>query len=169
MRHPIERLLSAYRDRVAGLKVSYTFYLRLAKTLRLKRTDAILPSKKKGKGGRGRRVAVPSWPEFVSYILKTETQHDVSQSSILSSRLCWIISNNWQDLHWSLYTTHCSPCLANFTYIVHLEDREEEDLVLRLTGLADVVGGNQMKNPTKGGNTTAAMQVNTISSLSNTD
>ena len=30
--------------------------------------------------------------------------------------------------------------------------------MLRLTGLADVVGGNQMRNPTKGGNTTAVMQ-----------
>ena len=83
--------------------------------------------------------------------------------SLLSTRLWLIISSNWQDLHWSLYTEHCSPCLANFTYIVHLEERQEEDLVLRLTGLADVVGGNQMRNPTKGGNTTAVMQVNTVS------
>ena len=70
-----------------------------------------------------------------------------------------IITYLCQDLHWSLYTTHCSPCLANFTYIVHLENRQEEDLVLHLTGLEDVVGGNQMRNPTKGGNTTAVMQV----------
>ena len=70
--------MSAYRDRVAGLKVSYTFYLRLAKTLKLKRTDAKLPGKKRAEGKlSGRRVAVPTWPEFVSYILKTNTKHDV--------------------------------------------------------------------------------------------
>ena len=86
MRHPIERLLSAYRDRVAGLKISYTFYMKLAKTLKLKRTDATLPEKKKGAGkATVRRVAVPSWPEFVSYILKTNIKQDVGYNSSISS------------------------------------------------------------------------------------
>ena len=65
-----------------------------------------------------------------------------------------------QDQHWSLYTSHCSPCLANYTYILQQEDRREEELVLRLTGIADLVGGNHIVNPTRGGNTTAVLQVN---------
>ena len=88
MRHPIERLLSAYRDRVAGLKISYTFYLRLAKTLKLKRTDATLPSKKKVAGKvSGRRVAVPTWSEFVTYILRTNIKHDVGHPAALYQTL----------------------------------------------------------------------------------
>ena len=83
MRHPIERLLSAYRDRVAGLKVSYGFYSRLAKTLKLTRTDATL--KKKTVGGKvtGGRVAVPTWPEFVTFILKTNARQDVGHISLV--------------------------------------------------------------------------------------
>ena len=93
MRHPIERLLSAYRDRVAGLKISYTFYLKLAKALKLKRTDANLPSKKKVAGKvAARRVAVPTWPEFVTYILKTNIKHDVGD--LLLSSLHQTVADN---------------------------------------------------------------------------
>ena len=56
-----------------------------------------------------------------------------------------------QDPHWASYTKHCSPCVSNFTYIVHLENREEEDLVLAMTGLGEVVGGVRTMNPTTGG------------------
>ena len=78
MRHPIERLLSAYRDRVAGLKVSYGFYSRLAKALKLTRTDATLLKKNAAGKVTKRRVAVPTWPEFVTFILKTNARQDVS-------------------------------------------------------------------------------------------
>ena len=56
-----------------------------------------------------------------------------------------------QDPHWASYTKHCSPCVSNFTYIVHLETREEEDLVLAMSGLGEVVGGVRTMNPTTGG------------------
>ena len=86
MRHPIERLLSAYRDRIAGLKFSFTFYQKVAATLGLKRKDAWLPAAKKGKKRRSARkkVAVPTWPEFVSYILQTRPDSDVSSVCLKS-------------------------------------------------------------------------------------
>ena len=76
--------MSAYRDRVAGLKFSVTFYLKMAATLGIKRKDAWLPAVKKGKKGEetrksvGRNITVPTWSEFVSYILQTSTVADVS-------------------------------------------------------------------------------------------
>ena len=39
-----------------------------------------------------------------------------------------------------------------------MEDWQEENLVLKMTGLAEVVGGNHLKNPTSGGNSTAVLQ-----------
>jgi len=42
-----------------------------------------------------------SWPQFVAYLLKTNPKQD--------------------DPHWKSYTDQCSPCLLNFTYVVHLE------------------------------------------------
>ena len=93
MRHPIERLLSAYRDRVAGLKISYDFYARLAKALKLTRTDTILPGKKKGAAtGAGKRIAVPTWPEFVSFILQTDTRHNVGPLAPVTSLRLIIMS-----------------------------------------------------------------------------
>ena len=34
-----------------------------------------------------------------------------------------------QDPHWRGYSQQCAPCLANFTYIVHLEEPGEEGWV----------------------------------------
>ena len=90
VRHPIERLLSAYRDRIAGLKASYKQYTAMAWILHLKRKDAVIEvkyntkRKVKRKGFvtkeivHKRDVAVPSWPEFVNYILHTSYTNDVN-------------------------------------------------------------------------------------------
>ena len=53
-----------------------------------------------------------------------------------------------------MYTDHCSPCLSNFTYIVHLDNEGEEEAVLNMTGLRQVVDGSRVMNPTKGGSST---------------
>ena len=45
-----------------------------------------------------------------------------------------------KDAHWRSYTGHCSPCLANFTHLVHLEEEGEEHWLLRSTGLLTAVG-----------------------------
>jgi len=149
VRHPIERLVSAYRDKIAGLKASYKQYTNIARALHLRRNDAVIDVKLKTKTRKEgkinsketiekKSISVPSWPEFVEYLLRTSTEKD--------------------DPHWCLYTKHCSPCLSNFTYIVYLENKEEEDLVLRMTGLGNITGGVKTMNPTSGGKTTSVLQ-----------
>ena len=86
MRHPIERLVSAYRDRIAGLKASYAQYAAMARTLKLQRRDAVLEVRYKPRRGRKgakevvtrRPISVPTWPEFVKFILVLPTVKDVS-------------------------------------------------------------------------------------------
>ena len=86
VRHPIERILSAYRDRVAGLKASFEFYKKVAGALHLRRVDTSLEYSVRRKNKKGERylfnytkpVAVPTWPEFVRYLLKTKRSQDVS-------------------------------------------------------------------------------------------
>ena len=86
MRHPIERLVSAYRDRIAGLKASYAQYAAMARTLKLRRRDAGLEGRYKPRRGRKgakevvtrRPISVPTWPEFVKFILVLPTVKDVS-------------------------------------------------------------------------------------------
>ena len=57
-----------------------------------------------------------------------------------------------QDPHWRGYSQQCAPCLANFTYIVHLEQAGEEGWLLGRTGLKSLVGNvSRVMNPTSGG------------------
>ena len=57
-----------------------------------------------------------------------------------------------QDPHWRGYSQQCAPCLANFTYIIHLEQPGEEGWVLGRTGLKSLVGNvSRVMNPTTGG------------------
>ena len=57
-----------------------------------------------------------TWPQFVAYLLKTSPEQDVSGLESMS-----FDSILPQNPHWKSYTDQCSPCLVNFTYIVHLE------------------------------------------------
>ena len=69
------RLVSAYRDRVAGLKAPARLYRKVAAALNLSRVDAVLPYN----APAGRPVAVPSWPEFIRFLLATDRSDYVSQ------------------------------------------------------------------------------------------
>ena len=71
VRHPCIRLISAYRDRVEGLKASAWLYHKIAKTIHLHRKDRKINK-------RGKRVLAPPWSEFVRYLLATKTAEDVS-------------------------------------------------------------------------------------------
>ena len=70
VRHPFFRLISAYRDRVAGFKASAWLYHKITKTPHLHRKERTINK-------RGQSVLVPSWPEFVRYLLATKTAEDV--------------------------------------------------------------------------------------------
>ena len=85
VRHPMVRLVSAYRDRVEGLKFPFRFFEKVASALHLTRVDTKLNySLKRGIKGKvvsfnyTKPIAVPTWPEFVRYILSTERSRDVS-------------------------------------------------------------------------------------------
>ena len=136
VRHPLERLVSAYRDRVAALRAPLSLYKKVALLLHLHRVDARLRVRvrpRRGKTGpviTSRAVAVPSWPEFVQFLLLTPPAE--------------------YDRHWALYSRQCSPCLANFTYVVELEREGEEEAVLRLTGLSQLAAARP-RHATPGG------------------
>ena len=76
------------------------FYTNLARVLGLEALDEV------------------SWPQFVAYLLKTNPKQDVSG---LCQNIFWSSLFLAQDPHWKSYTDQCSPCLLNFTYVVHLE------------------------------------------------
>ena len=86
VRHPMVRLVSAYRDRIEGLKASARIYHRIAKVLKLERIDGYLRRKvRKEVGGQEKveryskvGVAVPSWSEFIRYLVTVDKLSYVS-------------------------------------------------------------------------------------------
>ena len=95
VRHPMVRLVSAYRDRIEGMKAAARIYQRIAKVLKLERVDGYLKRKitKEVSGERKVEryvkvgVAVPTWTEFVRYLLSVDKLSYVSPPSLPSRSL----------------------------------------------------------------------------------
>jgi len=122
IRHPIHRLISAYRDRVYGLKNAPSFYRTVASSLKIKHTN-IIQNYTREKTVHGKTIKTilpqkiyrPSFSEFIQYVVQSKY--------------------SGMDNHWKLYSHHCSPCIANFTYILEMDDVEEQVEALNTTGL----------------------------------
>ena len=88
VRHPMVRLVSAYRDRIEGMKAAARIYQRIAKVLKLERVDGYLKRKVRTEVAGEKKVeryskvpvAVPSWPEFIRFLLSVDKLSYVSQS-----------------------------------------------------------------------------------------
>ena len=88
VRHPMVRLVSAYRDRIEGMKAAARIYQRIAKVLKLERVDGYLKRKVRTEVSGEKKVeryskvpvAVPSWPEFIRFLLSVDKLSYVSQS-----------------------------------------------------------------------------------------
>ena len=95
VRHPMVRLVSAYRDRIEGMKATARIYQRIAKVLKLERVDGYMKRKitKEVSGERKVEryvkvgVAVPTWTEFVRYLLSVDKLSYVSPPSLPSRSL----------------------------------------------------------------------------------
>ena len=128
VRHPFERLVSAYRDRVEGCKMKGEWYMKVADILKLSRepdcyveidTGKIKFNKAEHKLEIARKgVVVPTFQQFVQFLLQTQAS-DYNQ-------------------HWRPYFMQCTPCIANYSAVVRLEREEDQQLVLQLSGLEKV-------------------------------
>ena len=95
VRHPMVRLVSAYRDRIEGMKASARIYHRIAKVLKLERIDGYLRRKvRKEVAGQKKveryskvGVAVPSWSEFIRYLVTVDKLSYVSGQARLPELL----------------------------------------------------------------------------------
>ncbi|ODM99344.1 Carbohydrate sulfotransferase 13, partial [Orchesella cincta] len=117
VRHPFERLLSAYRDKLANSTVgnehgTHHFYLKYGKRIVQKfRND---PSK------RIHQIE-PTWEEFVRYILKT----DLLQ---------------YADDHWIPAYYSCTPCLVEYDVIAKTETYfRDQQFIIKKAGLEEIL------------------------------
>ena len=110
VRHPLDRLISAYRDRIlngctdqAKLHIPQIFHLTRKNLLTLG-TSALHDK------FTGCINTFPTFQEFIQYI----------------------ISNPDQDLHWMSYYKHCAPCTIEYDAIIKLETAaQDEEYVLQ--------------------------------------
>lgn len=115
VRHPFDRILSAYRDKLQDyqrdLEYRNGYYSRVygRDIVRVHRdpTDGSLANKTE-----------PTWPEFVSYLLATAPER--------------------YDEHWRPIHLLCSPCVMRYTVIAKMETfSEDTQFVINELGLDD--------------------------------
>ncbi|XP_014093434.2 carbohydrate sulfotransferase 11 isoform X1 [Bactrocera oleae] len=130
-RHPFERLLSAYRDKIVyAIPHSYHDKLgrRIVRKYRSKNLDMNTPR-------------YPTFPEFVRWLLKQ------IQLGILQ-----------MDMHFISSTLFCTPCLINFDVIMKFDTLDEDQLYLiTKTGLTRVIAP-EWRNAGRGKNTQELLQ-----------
>lgn len=149
VRHPFERLLSAYRDKLQ-FALPHTFHQKLGNMIvrkfrkpisyekndnthhpSMKNLRSFQQSKMKKVGSRW-----PTFSEFVEFLL-FEVSHNAEQL----------------DMHWSPVTSFCTPCQVKFDLILKFETLDEDQRYLIETANLKGIIKPEHKNLGKGKNT----------------
>ncbi|XP_034942845.1 carbohydrate sulfotransferase 11-like [Chelonus insularis] len=121
VRHPFERLLSAYRDKlensVAGREHGTLHFYRKYGAMIVKKYRAKnLTSQKTNEYIRKEGVPAPAgieptWQEFVDYLIDTDLA-------------------NYGDDHWMPYYLYCTPCSLNYSIIAKVETLQQDQMFI---------------------------------------
>ncbi|XP_055621382.1 carbohydrate sulfotransferase 11 isoform X2 [Toxorhynchites rutilus septentrionalis] len=128
VRHPFERLVSAYKD-----KIQYALPNSHHQKLGIR---IIQKYRKFIKGQPWSTQKYPTFPEFVNYMLD-ETRHPHLEI----------------DMHWIPVTYFCTPCFFHYDVIAKFETLEEDQNYLISTAQLGNVIKPQWKNAGKGAHT----------------
>ncbi|XP_017891132.1 carbohydrate sulfotransferase 11 [Ceratina calcarata] len=122
VRHPFERLLSAYRDKLEH-SLPHTFHSNLG-------THIVWNYRTKTAGRHGPRY--PLFEEFVRWLL------------------CQWKAGNELDMHWTPIVTFCTPCQVRFDVIAKFETlHEDQDYLIKRAQVGNIIKP-EWKNPTRG-------------------
>ncbi|CAH1112230.1 unnamed protein product [Psylliodes chrysocephalus] len=105
-RHPLERLLSAYRDKLQ-FALPHTHHKKLGNEIILKYR---YKKNKKPVGLANQRT--PTFSEFVEYLVDS------------------VKKGEQLDMHWAPIVEFCTPCMFNFRVIAHTETLQEDQMYL---------------------------------------
>ncbi|XP_029174657.1 carbohydrate sulfotransferase 11-like [Nylanderia fulva] len=108
VRHPFQRLVSSYRDRIEdNSRYTAQSWLYARQILYLSRPELFRPNATGGSVLQSifltnrRLKVVPSFREFLEWLLRQPTDHD--------------------DDHWGQYYTHCGVCDTSYNFILKLD------------------------------------------------
>lgn len=128
VRHPFERLVSAYKD-----KIQYALPNSHHQKLGIR---IIQKYRKVSKGQPWSTQKYPTFPEFVNYMLD-EVRHPHAEI----------------DMHWIPVTYFCTPCFFHYDVIAKFETLEEDQNYLVLVAQLSNIVKPQWKNAGKGAHT----------------
>ncbi|XP_076268359.1 carbohydrate sulfotransferase 11-like isoform X1 [Rhynchophorus ferrugineus] len=124
VRHPLERLLSAYRDKIQ-YAVPGSVHRKLGKEI----------IRKYRKKTAHEAPIYPTYPEFVDWLVGS------------------VRNGQTLDMHWTPIVEFCTPCMFNIQIVAHTETLEEDQAYLiKRAGLESVIKP-QWKNAGKGSTT----------------
>ena len=128
VRHPFERILSAYRDKLENSTIhredgTLHFYEKYGRK--------IVAKYRENSSDRKNERIEPTFQEFVSYLIKTDL-------------------TLYADDHWIPYYLFCTPCLIDYDVIIQFETLQQ-DVQLLLNLLGESGGGPQWKHAKTGG------------------
>ena len=89
-------MLSAYRDRLLGRKLPRSQVLKMFQRLNITTSPGTLRNSRSPPVGPrsihtpGRDVPVPSWREFVHFLLRSSVEEDVINSKLYPSHVCGV-------------------------------------------------------------------------------
>ncbi|KAJ8984220.1 hypothetical protein NQ317_011130 [Molorchus minor] len=105
-RHPLDRLLSAYRDKLQ-YALPHTHHRKLGNEIIMK-----YRYKMKQQDKRLNTQRWPTFPEFVEYLVDS------------------VRNGERLDMHWTPIVEFCTPCMFNFTIIAHTETLQDDQMYL---------------------------------------
>ncbi|XP_053683858.1 carbohydrate sulfotransferase 11 [Sabethes cyaneus] len=128
VRHPFERLVSAYKDKIQ-YALPNSHHQKLGVRIIQKYRKVI-------KGQPWNTQKYPTFPEFVNYLLD-EVRHPHAEI----------------DMHWIPVTYFCTPCFFHYDVIAKFETlQEDQSYLISMAKLGDVIKP-QWKNAGKGAHT----------------
>ncbi|GJQ80792.1 hypothetical protein Trydic_g9383 [Trypoxylus dichotomus] len=124
VRHPLERLLSGYRDKIEHA-LPHSLHKKLGNQIIMKYRPLTVT-------GKSRRTKVPTFEEFVLYLLDC------------------VKNGESLDMHWTPIVEFCTPCMFNFDIVAHTETlQEDQEYLIYKAGLQDIIKP-EWKNSGKG-------------------
>ncbi|KAK7068880.1 hypothetical protein SK128_013591 [Halocaridina rubra] len=135
VRHPLERLLSAYRDKMLRVRHAHDPFVRIQKAIMLKYPDPDAPPP----------PAVTAIPDPKNMTDKLPTTHPTFKQFLMKARddLRTVWNNKGKtivNMHWRPFWLTCAPCHVIYDYIGKVETLDwDQEYIIRKMGLQDLL------------------------------
>ncbi|XP_071528108.1 carbohydrate sulfotransferase 10-like [Panulirus ornatus] len=132
VRHPFERLLSAYRDKMLRVRNKKDPFVKLQRQIsqqymNSEKTLSCNATVDTSSTGQNKTPVHPSFTQFLEKV-----QDDVKR--------LWEKGHSSINLHWRPYWTTCAPCQIDYDVIAHVETLDwDQEYIIRELGLQELL------------------------------